>query len=278
MLTKKRLFFLGAGSMAEAMIKGLLAAQLLPAEQISVSTRKRTEHLQELSTTYGIHRCQDKRAEIEAADIIIIAVKPFDVATALQEVRESISARQMVISVAAGIATEDIESCFSEQVPVIRAMPNTSSFVQESATALCGGRWADQEHIALAENLFSAIGISVVVKEGLMNAVTGLSGSGPAYFYYVFEGLIQAGLECGLPEETCRTLLLQTVYGAAKMLKTTGKEPAELRRQVTSPNGTTMAGISVLEQGDVLNHFVQAVKRATQRSEEMGRQSNPAHV
>ena len=274
MLASKRLFFLGAGSMAEAMIKGLLSAELLEAQQITVSSRKRVERLTALNTTYGVRACEEKLSELAAADIIILAMKPFDLVAALEEVNSAITPPQLIISLAAGVSTAMISSCLAVHVPVIRAMPNTSSFVQASATAITNGRWASDAHLELAQILFSAIGTSVVVQEELMDAVTGLSGSGPAYFYYVFESLLEAGIACGLPDDTARTLLLQTVYGAAKMLKETGKSPSELRRQVTSPNGTTMAGITVLEEGNGKQLLINTVKRATQRSQELGREAN----
>jgi pyrroline-5-carboxylate reductase len=157
-------------------------------------------------------------------------------------------------------------------VPVIRAMPNTSSSVQASATALCGGQWSTPKHLELAQSLFSAIGISVIVVENQLNAVTGLSGSGPAYFYYLVEALQEAAQQCGLPAETARTLLVQTIYGAARMLQESEQDPAELRRQVTSPNGTTMAGLKVLEQGGVYQLLIKTVQRATERAAEMGAQ------
>jgi pyrroline-5-carboxylate reductase len=155
-------------------------------------------------------------------------------------------------------------------------MPNTSSSVQASATALCAGKWATPEHVALAQYFFSAIGISVVVAEEQMDAVTGLSGSGPAYFYYMVEALQEAAQQCGLPAETARMLLVQTIYGAARMLQESGQDPAELRRQVTSPNGTTMAGLAVLEEGGVYQLLLQMVQSATRRSTEMGTQVEAA--
>jgi pyrroline-5-carboxylate reductase len=273
LLQKQKIFYLGAGAMSEAMLKGLTSARLVEPECITVSNRKQPERLQELHQTYGVQVSQDRLSEIAEADIIVLAVKPFDLPGALHEIAQALTSRHLVISVVAGIATETLEDCLEQPVPVIRAMPNASSFVQASATALCQGRWATEEQMEIAQQLFAAIGTSVVVEEKLMDAVTGLSGSGPAYFYYVVEALLEAGKECGLPEETCRALLYQTLSGAALMLQETGKEPQELRRQVTSPNGTTMAGIAVLDQADVQQHFIQAVQRATARAAELGQQA-----
>lgn len=266
-----KVFFLGAGAMSEAMIKGLLAARLLSAQQITVSNRRNTARLTELEQRYGVRRSDDKMADCAQADLLLLAVKPFDLVPALQELSAQISPSQLLISVAAGISTTTIEQSIDKPVPVIRAMPNTSSFVQASATAMSPGQWTTAAHVEIAQHLFTAIGISVLVDEDQMDAVTGLSGTGPAYFYYVVEALLAAGQRCGLPAETCRTLLVQTLYGTASMLQATGKDPAELRRQVTSPNGTTMAGIAVLEGGDAQQLFVRAVQAATQRAAEMGR-------
>ncbi len=269
-LQNQHIFYLGAGAMSEAMIKGLINAGLVAPEHMTVSNRKRAERLHELHETYGVRVSQDKLREVAEADIVVLAAKPFDLVNALREIAPALTHHHLVISVAAGIATETLEECLEEQVPVIRAMPNASCFVQASATAICKGRWTTSAHVETAQQIFSAIGTSVMVEEALMDAVTGLSGSGPAYFYYVVEALLKGGQACGLPEETCRALLLQTIYGAAKMLLETGKEPQELRRQVTSPNGTTMAGVAILDQADVQQLFVQTVQRATARAAELG--------
>src|SRR6266700_6638723 len=246
MLAKKRLFFLGAGAISEAMLKGILAAGVLPAQQITISNHKNSERLAQLSTIYGVHTSQQKSREIVSADIIILATKPFDLRQALQEVRAAITPRQLIISVVAGASTATIEAQLPDGVPVVRTMPNTSCFVQESATAISRGKHATEEQIEQVKHIFSAIGTVNLVDEHLLDAVTGLSGSGPAYIYYVIESLMQAGQLAGLSEEICRDLLIQTLYGSATMLKVTGKNPQELRRQVTSPNGTTMAGLAIL--------------------------------
>lgn len=271
MLADKRLFFLGAGAMSEAMLQGLSSTDALPTARIAVCNRQSVARLETLAATYGIVPSRDKAADIAAADLVIIAVKPFDVAQALDEIRGALTPRHLLISVTAGVATATIEARLPVGLPVIRAMPNTSSFVQESATAIAPGRWATDAHLAIARHLFAAIGTVVAVEEGAMDAVTGLSGSGPAYIYYVAEALLAAGIGVGLPEATSRELLLQTLYGAARMLRETGKGPAELRRQVTSPNGTTMAGIAVLDEAAVHQAIVRAVERATERSRELGR-------
>lgn len=269
---KLRIFFVGAGSISEALIKGLLTAQLLPAEQITICNRKNSARLDTLQRRYGVRISQNKQADCAQADLVILATKPFDIPGALQEIAEAISSKHLVISLAAGISTATLEQQLEQQTPVIRSMPNTSSSVQASATALCPGKWTIPQHLELAQQFFSAIGISVIVDETQMDAVTGLSGSGPAYFYYVVEALLEAGQRCGLPAETARTLLIQTIYGAARMLQESGQDPAELRRQVTSPNGATMAGLAVLEEGGAHQLLLSMVQRSTERSAEMGAQ------
>ena len=276
MIIQQRLFFLGAGSMSEAMIKGIVAAQVVPAAQIVVSNRRNKARLAELREKYGVHTSENRLADIAQADIVLLAMKPFDIMKALQEVLSALTEAQLLISVVAGVATEAIEGQVERKVAVVRAMPNTSSFVQASATAISRGQWATVEHVEMAQRLFEALGTVEVVDEGLLDAVTGLSGTGPAYFYYLVECLMRAGQAQGLPEETCRELLVQTMYGAAKMVHETGKGPEELRRQVTSPNGTTMAAMTMLEQGGFCELVQQAVERATKRAREIGREVSRA--
>ena len=271
MLAGKRLFFLGAGSISEAIIKGLLETGVVDPQQIVVCNRRDAARLARLRETYNVVVCADKRADLAGADVIVLAVKPFDVATALGEVGDAMAPHQLVVSVAAGVTAAAIEARITAGVPVVRAMPNTSAFVQASATAICRGRWADEAHLHLARQLFAAIGTVALADEAAMDAVTGLAGSGPAYIYYVVEALMAGGIAAGLDEQTCRELLLQTVFGAAKMLHDTGQSPTALRRQVTSPNGTTMAGIGVLDEREVKEAFRSAVLRATERAGELGR-------
>jgi pyrroline-5-carboxylate reductase len=270
MLAGKRIFFLGAGSISEAIIKGLLETEAVAPRQITICNRQNAARLDHLHETYRVAVSAERRDDIAAADVVLIAVKPFDVAVALAPVSDAISAHQLVISVAAGVTTATIERRLAADVPVIRAMPNTSSFVQASATALCRGHHAGDSHLLLARHLFAAIGTVTTVEETAMDAVTGLAGTGPAYIYYVVEALLEGGIAAGLDEQICREMLLQTVAGAAKMLHATGHPPAELRRQVTSPNGTTMAGIGVLDEGAVKDTFRRAVLRATERAGELG--------
>jgi pyrroline-5-carboxylate reductase len=270
----QQIFFAGAGSLSEAIIKGVVAAHIVTAKQITISNRKNAARLFELSERYGVQMSSNKLVDIGKADIVVLAMKPFDIISALVEIGAALTKKQLIISVVAGVASSTIEKHIEGEVPVIRAMPNTSSYVQASATAISQGRWATGEHITQAKRLFEAVGSVEIVEERLLDAVTGLSATGPAYFYYMVESLMKAGQAQGLPEETCRELLVQTMYGAAMMVRETGKTPAELRRQVTSPNGTTMAAMNILEQGGFQDLMQKAVAHATKRAEDMGREIN----
>jgi len=270
MLADTGIFFLGAGALSEAMLRGLIATTTVSPGRVTISNRRQAARLHELGARYGVRPSVDKLADIARAELIVLAVKPYNVTAALQEVGPALSAGQLLVSVAAGVSTTTLEARLPAGMAVVRAMPNTSSFVQESATAICAGRHADADALDRARRLFAAIGTVAVVDEGAMDAVTGLSGSGPAYIYYVTEALLAAGIAVGLSAETSRELLLQTLQGAVQMLRETGAEPEALRRQVTSPNGTTMAGIAALDERGVRDAFRLAVERATARAREMG--------
>lgn len=266
----KRIGFIGAGAMAEAMLAGILGQKLVMPEQIFVTNRSNQQRLQQLQQRYALPEAFMNRDEAFRADIVILATKPKDVPPLLEEWPSSHPERQLFISVAAGLSTERIEQCFSNPVAVVRAMPNTSSQVGESATAICQGSIAAEQDVAIAEQIFSAMGKVVQVREQQIDAVTGLSGSGPAYLYYIAEALEQAGVEAGLSAEEARLLTVQTFVGAAKMLSSSGKDAKTLRQEVTSPNGTTMAGLEQLAQGNVATFIGKAVKAAKKRSIKMG--------
>ncbi|MEG6521198.1 pyrroline-5-carboxylate reductase [Desulfotomaculum sp. 1211_IL3151] len=271
MLEGKSFFFLGAGNICESMIKGILSAGSIRPGDIQVANRNNQERLNYLRNYYGIVPVSDKKKAVAAADIIVLAMKPQDVFNALAEIKGSIGENQLIISVLAGVPTSLIEDSLNLSIPVIRAMPNTSCAVLESATGLSGGHYTTPEQLRLGEAIFKIMGEVVIVEEHLLDAVTGLSGSGPAYIYYLVESMEKAGEVAGIPRELARPLVLKTLLGAAKMLMETGENPEELRRQVTSPNGTTMAGINELNKGDFQNTIRKAILRATRRSQELGR-------
>ncbi len=266
----QRICFIGAGSMSEAMLAGLLKNRLITADRVSVFNRHRRERLTELKKSYGVQIPEDRGRAVSEADTVILAVKPKDVQEALTQWKTSFHRGQRIISVAAGISTEAVERLIPSGIPVIRAMPNTSCTIGQSATALCTGRWAGPEDLEVARRLFSAIGSAVIVEEEAMDSVTALSGSGPAYIYFMVEALEQAGVEAGLSKEIARQLSLQTLFGAAHMLMETREEPAELRRRVTSPGGTTMAGLEELKRKRFDEAVKSAVLQAKSRSRELG--------
>ncbi|MDI3256513.1 MAG: pyrroline-5-carboxylate reductase [Kyrpidia sp.] len=268
--------FLGAGAIAEAMIRGLLNAGLVSEKHIRVANREEGGRRDALARHYGVQAVSRKEA-IRRAEVIVLAMKPKDAGDAMVEVRDHLQGTPLLVSVMAGITTGWIEGQLGREVPVVRAMPNTSCGVGESATALASGRYAGDEHLEIARKMFGAVGRVVTVPESRMDAVTGLSGSGPAYVYYLVEALIEAGKQMGIDEEVCRTLVVQTVFGAAVMLRT-GERPDALRRQVTSPGGTTQAGIEVLDRRDVAGAIQEAVRRATERSRELQEAWTPSTV
>lgn len=270
MLAAKEVGFLGAGAIAEALIRGMLEAKVVTPEQILVSNRANGERLQELSQRYGVRAAAGRQEVVAQSDVLILACKPKDVAELLDEVGAGCRPQQILLSLAAGISTAFIAERVTPGVQVLRAMPNTSCQVGESATALCQGATVKPESLDLVRTILASVGQVHQVPEGQMDAVTGLSGSGPAYIYLVTEAMVQAGQELGLSPEVARALAVQTIKGAAQMLAETGAEPRLLREQVTSPNGTTAAGLEVLVQAGFSQALVRAIARATERSRELG--------
>lgn len=259
---------IGAGNMAEALLRGLLGRGIVPAAQVWVTNRTNTPRLEFLEARYGVRTTRQKHALTAASSIVILAVKPKDMAGALRELNGLLNRDHLVISVAAGIPLRMIEEAVAG-IPVIRAMPNTSAAVQESATVLAAGAGATEAHLAQAERIFRAVGDVAVVDEELLDAVTGLSGSGPAYVYHLLEAMIHAGSALGLDGVLARRLAVQTLVGAARMLAETREDPGELRRQVSSPGGTTMAALQTLEARGFAESVRDAVDRAARRSREL---------
>lgn len=271
MLAEKQFLFIGAGNLCQSMIKGLLSTELIRPGKISVCNKNNAERLAFLRNYYGIVPVENKQAAIAQANIIILAIKPQDVFAVLEEIKGTVKEDQLIITVLAGISTGLIESYLGIKIPVVRAMPNTSCAVLESATGISGGRYVTEQQLALVKDMFSLMGAVVEVEETLLDAVTGLSGSGPAYIYYLVEAMEKAGEAAGLPRELARPLVLKTLLGAARMLIETGEKPEILRQQVTSPNGTTAAGLKELERYQFQQAIQQAIISATNRSKELGK-------
>lgn len=270
MLHDRELAIIGGGNMGEAILKGLIAAQLITPPRVTVTDviEARLAYLRE---TYAVRSLTDNAKAAAQADLIILAVKPQDIAQTIQGIAPVVHEPQVIISIAAGVPTVKIETAFAKPVRVVRVMPNTPALVLAGAAGLCAGSRATSEDLDVARTLFEALGKTVVVSEALMDAVTGLSGSGPAYIFVLIEALADGGVKMGLAREAALTLAAQTVYGSAKLLLETGLHPAELKDRVASPAGTTIAGLHALEEHAFRGAIIDAVERATLRSRELGR-------
>ncbi len=269
-ITGKKVGFVGAGNMGEAMIKGLLQTGLVPARAIC-ATDVRADRLDELAHQYGIGTTASNSALVAESDVVILAVKPQIMGAVLKEIAGAVDAQRLFISIAAGVATRTVRAHLGKPVRLIRVMPNTPALVLEGVTAIARAEGLDRGDLETAQALFSAVGRVVVLDEDALDAVTGLSGSGPAYIAIVIESLADGGVKMGLDRATAMTLATQTVLGSAKLIRETGVHPGQLKDMVASPGGTTIAGISALEEGGVRRTFISAVERATERSRELGR-------
>jgi pyrroline-5-carboxylate reductase len=264
-----RVGMIGAGNMAEALLRGSFDAGVLDPARCLVTNKSNDARLARLGRAWPVRTTRDKALLLAESDVVVLAVKPLDLPTVLNEIAPHARARHLVISVAAGISIEMIERRLRD-VPVVRAMPNTSTAVRASATAIAMGSLAGPGHLAIARALFEAVGWVGVVPESLLDAVTAVSGSGPAYVYVLAEALVDSGEQAGLPRDLAQVLVAQTVLGAGKMLTETGDGPRALRDRVTSPGGTTMAGLEALEQGGLRAAVHDAVTRAADRARELG--------
>jgi pyrroline-5-carboxylate reductase len=267
-LEPRRVAILGAGTIGEALLAGFLSGGWREAGEI-VATGRREERLQEVRERHGVEVTSSNASAVANAALLIIAVKPQDFDVLIGEIGPLVSAEQTVLSIAAAIPTAMIESRLSESVPVVRAMPNTPSVVHEGIAGVCAGAHADEEHIALAEEALAHLGAVVRVPEPYMDAVTAVSGSGPAYFALLAEAMIEAGILLGLGREVSTQLVVQTMLGTAKLLRDEGIHPVELREKVTSPGGTTIRAIRELEQAGVRAAFLNAIQAAMDRSREL---------
>lgn len=266
---KDTIGFIGAGNMAEALIKGMLAAGLVPPQAIYASDIRDTQ-LKKIKKTCGTKTCKDNTEVITRTGTILLAVKPQNMEEVLSEIAPLVTPEHLLISIAAGVTTQAILGHLNGAVPVIRVMPNTPALIQEGASVLARGVHATENHSARAQKIFESVGTVVTLDESLMDAVTGLSGSGPAYVFLFIEALADAGVKMGLPRSVAISLATQTCLGAAKMVSATGKHPAQLRDMVTSPGGTTISGLHKLEAGGLRTALMDAVEAATRRSRELG--------
>jgi len=273
-LTNKKLGFIGGGNMTEALLKGLLTSSSVGPKDVLVSDLL-SDRLEYLNKEYKVKITDDSRKLVQKSDILILAVKPQVIGKVLESISDVVDKHKIIISVAAGISINFIEDILDREgknkISVIRTMPNTPALVQEGATAICGGGHSSKLDIKIAHHIFKAIGQTVAIEETHMDAVTGLSGSGPAYIFMIIEALSDAGVKVGLSREVSNILTIQTILGSAKLARDGGKHPGELKDMVTSPGGTTISGLHMLEEGGVRTALMNAVERATQRSRELGK-------
>ncbi|MDF2715746.1 MAG: pyrroline-5-carboxylate reductase [Paenibacillus sp.] len=274
-MLQEKIAFIGAGSIAESIFRGLIEKGIAVPENIYAANRQNDERLQYLRDTYGIQASrhpQELERRVREADIVVLNMKPKDAASGIAEIRHLFRQDQLIVSVIAGISIETLQRFLGGTFPIARTMPNTSSTIGLGATGISFSETVSPQQRRTALTLFEAVGVVAVVEEHKLDIVTGVSGSGPAYIYYIMEAMIAAGVEGGLSEESARELTIQTVLGAAQMVKTTNEAPSELRRKVTSPNGTTQAAIELLEENRVAESVGRAVFRAAERAREMGKQ------
>ena len=266
---RENIGFIGGGNMAEALINGLISSKMFKSGDILVSDIKK-ERLNYLKKQYSIKSIEDNKILIKQSDIIVLAVKPQNIGEVLQEISPYVIKEKLVITIAAGIKLSYIEKHVQEGTPVIRVMPNTPALIRLGASAVAEGQFANYEDMKFVQEMMESVGVVSIVPEENMDAVTGLSGSGPAYVFYFIEALIEAGIRLGLTPEVAKKLTLNTVIGSAKMVLETNENPVVLRQKVTSPGGTTEAGISALDRGKFYYDIINAIEEATNCAKELG--------
>jgi pyrroline-5-carboxylate reductase len=268
-MESRKIGMMGAGNMAGALIRGMLASKQVAPEQIRASD-VRKERLSELEAEFGIKTHSDNHELVDWANLVVLAVKPQVMDRALDQIAGSLKPGTLVVSIAAGVPIRSLESRLPDTVRVVRAMPNTASMVLAGATGIAPGTRATAADLEITRALFDATGRSVVLEESLIDAVTGLSGSGPAYVMLMIEALADGGVKVGLHRDTALLLAAQTVYGSAKLLLDTGEHPGRIKDMVTSPGGTAIAGLHTLESGGLRRTLIDAVEVATRRAQELG--------
>lgn len=272
-LISQQIVFSGAGSLAESLIKGMVARQVVRPEGITVTNRSNAARLMELKTRYGVLTQNDKDAKAELlrrAPIIVLAMKPKDAGAALKAMAPLLSEEQLLISVIAGLSIRTMQQLLGRKQPIARTMPNTSSSIGLGATGITFSKEITPEQRTSVLQMFESVGTVTVLEEDKMEILTGISGSGPAYVYYLMEAMMAAGIRGGLTPEQCRELTVQTVLGAARMVQLTEEEPSALRAKIMSPNGSTVAALQKLDEGDFFETVISAVNRCAERSREMG--------
>jgi pyrroline-5-carboxylate reductase len=267
-MSSRKIAILGGGRIGEALLSGLLSSGWRDPGEVVVTSR-REERNAELHEQYGAEATTDNAAAVTGAEVVVVAVKPQDIDVLLGQIGEHLTTEQTLVSIAAAIPTAYIEERITDGIPVVRAMPNAPATVHEGMAGICAGAHAGDEHLRLAEEALSHLGAVVEVPERYMDAVTAVSGSGPAYFALLAEAMIEAGILLGLSREVTTQLVVQTMLGTARLLRDEQMHPVELREQVTSPGGTTIRAIRELERAGVRAAFLNAIQAAMERSREL---------
>jgi len=270
MLNNKKITIIGTGNMGEALVGGLIVSQSSKPKNIICSDISQ-DKLDQVKSKFKVRTTTNNLKAVAEADIIIFAVKPQIMAATLVETAAKLDMSKLVISIAAGVPLAAMEACINKDLRLIRVMPNIAAFVKEAASAIAAGAHATKEDVGLAMEIFNSIGKCIFLKENyLMDAITGLSGSGPAYIFLIVDALADAGVKMGLSRQDSLFLAAQTIYGAAKLLIETQEHPGQLKDKVTSPGGTAIAGLATLESGGLRTTLINAVEAATHRSQELG--------
>ncbi len=269
-MTNEKVSIIGAGHIGTALVKGFIEAGKCRRDHLRATIPDEGK-AKELSEKLGIEVLTDNKKACSWAEVVIFSVKPQVLGSVLKEVADYIRGRTLIVSVAAGITTTFIETVLNKKVPVIRLMPNVAVLTGQGATGICTGRYTDEKDVAYVKDLFSSVGLVMEVSEDLMDAVTGLSGTGPMYIFQVIEGLSDAGVKVGLSRHESYTLAVQTVLGAALMARDLGEHPGKLKDLVTSPAGTAISALHLMERSGFRAVLMDAVEEATRRSEELGR-------
>jgi pyrroline-5-carboxylate reductase len=269
MLKNQRVGVVGTGNMGEALVKGLLHGHVCRPEQI-ICSDVRPEKQKAMQATYGVKTTSSNPEVAKESDIVILGVKPQILKSVVEEIAGSLNLSKLMISIAAGVSLDAIEFCAKKDLKLIRVMPNICVSVRQGVSAISGGRHIAHEDLMIAKTIFDSVGKSIFVEENLLDAVTGLSGSGPAYIFLIIDALADAGVKVGLSRVDALVLASQTVLGAAQMLIETGEHPGKLKDSVTSPGGTAIAGLHALEEGGLRTTLINAVEVATQRSKALG--------
>jgi pyrroline-5-carboxylate reductase len=269
MLKDKKIGIIGTGNMGESLISGLIYARSSVSENI-ICSDIRKEKLKSVKDAYGVVTTTNNIDVVKASEIVIYAIKPQIMASILNETASHLDMSKIIISIAAGVPLAAIESCLNKDLRLIRVMPNIAASVKEGAAAIAAGKHTSKEDLKLAKAIFDSVGKSIIIEEELMDAITGLSGNGPAYIFLIVDALADAGVKMGLSREDALLLSAQTLLGAAKLLLETNEHPGRLKDKVTSPGGTAIAALHTIEEGGLRTTLINAVEVGTKRSKELG--------